>query len=186
MLSCCTAFVLIHTAVQYLNHVTNKNINYIHNHNTNFVNFHYVCYDYIIYRMLARLLTRLPKTTTTTQQLRALSTINVLRNTAFTQYTTLYRGFSEMSSLGGSNADSASSNSGFGAGKREVGTVKWFDASKGFGFIVRESGEDIFVHFSGIRGTGYRTLEEGQRVEFVVATGHKGVVAQDVVLNTAQ
>ena len=78
--------------------------------------------------------------------------------------------------------DVESQSQSFGVGKRETGTVKWFDASKGFGFIVREQGEDLFVHFSGIRGTGYRTLEEGQRVDFVVASGHKGPVAQDVQL----
>lgn len=67
-----------------------------------------------------------------------------------------------------------------GAASREIGTVKWFDSSKGFGFIVRETGDDLFVHFSAIRGSGYRTLEEGQQVEFSVATGHKGTVASDV------
>jgi len=63
---------------------------------------------------------------------------------------------------------------------REAGTVKWFDASKGYGFIVRESGDDVFVHFTSIRGNGYRTLEEGQKVEFSVGAGQKGAVAQDV------
>jgi CspA family cold shock protein len=64
---------------------------------------------------------------------------------------------------------------------REVGTVKWFNASKGFGFIERESGDDVFVHYSAITSDGYRTLEEGQRVEFTVAQGQKGPQAQDVV-----
>ena len=64
---------------------------------------------------------------------------------------------------------------------REVGTVKWFNASKGFGFIERESGDDVFVHYSAISGDGYRSLEEGQRVEFTVAQGQKGPQAQDVV-----
>ena len=64
---------------------------------------------------------------------------------------------------------------------REVGTVKWFNDTKGFGFITRESGDDIFVHFTSIRGEGYRTLEDGQQVEFVVAEGEKGLQAQDVV-----
>jgi CspA family cold shock protein len=64
---------------------------------------------------------------------------------------------------------------------REVGTVKWFNASKGFGFIERESGDDVFVHYSAINSDGYRTLEEGQRVEFTVAQGQKGPQAQDVV-----
>ena len=65
-------------------------------------------------------------------------------------------------------------------GDREVGTVKWFNATKGFGFIERESGGDIFVHYSAIQGTGYRSLEEGQRVEFTVTEGQKGLQAQDV------
>lgn len=67
-------------------------------------------------------------------------------------------------------------------GERESGTVKWFNSAKGYGFIARESGSDVFVHYSGIRGTGYRTLEEGQAVEFVVTEGDKGLQAQDVVL----
>ena len=64
--------------------------------------------------------------------------------------------------------------------ERETGTVKWFNDSKGYGFISRENGEDVFVHFSSIRGEGYRSLEEGQRVEFIVAQGEKGPQAQDV------
>jgi len=66
--------------------------------------------------------------------------------------------------------------------ERETGTVKWFNATKGFGFISREEGEDIFVHFSAIRGEGYRTLNEGQQVEFTVTEGDKGPQAQDVVV----
>lgn len=65
---------------------------------------------------------------------------------------------------------------------RETGTVKWFNATKGFGFIERDNGNDVFVHYSEISGTGYRTLEEGQRVEFTVVQGQKGPQAQDVVL----
>jgi len=65
--------------------------------------------------------------------------------------------------------------------ERETGTIKWFNATKGFGFISREQGEDIFVHFSAIRGEGYRTLNEGQQVEFTVTEGEKGPQAQDVV-----
>jgi CspA family cold shock protein len=65
---------------------------------------------------------------------------------------------------------------------REVGTVKWFNSSKGFGFIERESGDDVFVHYSAINSDGYRSLEEGQRVEFTVAQGQKGPQAQDVTL----
>ena len=61
-----------------------------------------------------------------------------------------------------------------------TGTVKWFNSEKGFGFISRESGDDVFVHFSAIQGDGYRSLEEGQRVEFDVAPGRKGEEAQNV------
>ena len=61
-----------------------------------------------------------------------------------------------------------------------TGTVKWFNGEKGFGFIAREGGDDVFVHFSAIQGDGYRSLEEGQRVEFDVAPGRKGEEAQNV------
>ena len=61
-----------------------------------------------------------------------------------------------------------------------TGTVKWFNAEKGFGFISREGADDVFVHFSSIQGTGYRSLEEGQKVEFDVAPGRKGEEAQNV------
>jgi CspA family cold shock protein len=64
--------------------------------------------------------------------------------------------------------------------ERETGTVKWFNASKGYGFITREVGGDVFVHYSAIRGIGYRTLEEGQQVEFLIVEGEKGPQAQDV------
>lgn len=64
---------------------------------------------------------------------------------------------------------------------REKGTVKWFNASKGYGFIARENGEDIFVHFQDISGSGYRSLDEGQNVEFSTAEGKKGPAAKDVV-----
>ena len=60
------------------------------------------------------------------------------------------------------------------------GTVKWFNAEKGYGFISREGADDVFVHFSAIQGDGYRTLEEGQAVEFDVAPGRKGEEAQNV------
>lgn len=66
--------------------------------------------------------------------------------------------------------------------ERETGTVKWFNNTKGYGFIEREQGEDVFVHFSAIRGEGYRSLEEGQRVEFVVTQGEKGLQAEDVTV----
>ena len=60
------------------------------------------------------------------------------------------------------------------------GTVKWFNASKGYGFISREEGEDLFVHYSAIQGEGYKTLEEGQSVEFEVSQGPKGPQATNV------
>jgi CspA family cold shock protein len=61
-----------------------------------------------------------------------------------------------------------------------TGTVKWFNSEKGYGFISREGGKDVFVHFSAIQGDGYRTLEEGQKVEFEVGPGKKGEEARDV------
>jgi CspA family cold shock protein len=60
------------------------------------------------------------------------------------------------------------------------GTVKWFNSEKGYGFIERPGGDDVFVHFSAIQGDGYRSLEDGQRVEFDVAPGRKGEEAQNV------
>jgi cold shock protein len=63
---------------------------------------------------------------------------------------------------------------------REKGIVKWFNAAKGFGFIQRASGEDVFVHFSAIQTSGYRTLDEGAEVEFEVKTGPKGLQAENV------
>ena len=66
--------------------------------------------------------------------------------------------------------------------ERETGVVKWFNGSKGYGFIEREEGPDVFVHFSAIRGEGYRNLEEGQRVEFNVEQGQKGLQATDVAV----
>lgn len=62
----------------------------------------------------------------------------------------------------------------------ERGKVKWFNSSKGYGFITRESGEDIFVHYSGITGDGFRTLQEGEDVEFEVETTQKGPQAANV------
>jgi cold shock protein len=61
-----------------------------------------------------------------------------------------------------------------------TGMVKWFNAEKGYGFIQREDGDDVFVHYSAIQTSGYRTLEEGQRVEFDVGPGQKGEEAQNV------
>lgn len=64
--------------------------------------------------------------------------------------------------------------------EREIGTVKWFDSKKGYGFIARESGKDIFVHYSAIVAEGFRDLMEGDRVEFTVVQGQKGPAAADV------
>ena len=65
--------------------------------------------------------------------------------------------------------------------QREVGTVKWFNGAKGYGFITRESGGDVFVHYSAIQADGYRNLDEGQRVEFAVEEGPKGPQATNVI-----
>jgi CspA family cold shock protein len=62
-----------------------------------------------------------------------------------------------------------------------TGTVKWFNESKGFGFIAQESGPDVFVHFSAIQGSGFKTLAEGQKVEFTVTQGKKGPQAENIV-----
>ena len=64
---------------------------------------------------------------------------------------------------------------------KETGTVKWFNAAKGFGFIQRENGEDVFVHFSAITGEGFKSLDEGQAVEFNVVQGARGQQAENVV-----
>lgn len=63
----------------------------------------------------------------------------------------------------------------------ETGTVKWFNVSKGFGFITRDSGGDVFVHYRAIRGTGHRALREGQRVSFMVIENNKGLQAEDII-----
>lgn len=65
--------------------------------------------------------------------------------------------------------------------ERIQGTVKWFNATKGYGFIAREDGEDVFVHHSAIQAEGYRSLNEGQRVEFTLERGPKGLQASNVV-----
>ena len=62
----------------------------------------------------------------------------------------------------------------------ETGTVKWFNDAKGFGFISRQNGEDVFVHFSAIASSGFRSLQEGQAVEFTVTKGPKGFQAENV------
>jgi CspA family cold shock protein len=66
--------------------------------------------------------------------------------------------------------------------ERITGTVKWFSDNKGYGFISREGGDDVFVHFSAIQGEGFRTLDEGQQVEFSIQQGPKGLQAADVVV----
>ena len=63
---------------------------------------------------------------------------------------------------------------------RQIGTVKWFNDAKGFGFISRENGPDLFVHFRAITGSGFRTLQEGQRVSFDVTQGQKGLQAENI------
>ena len=78
-----------------------------------------------------------------------------------------------------STSKSASSNVEI-SGDQERGTVKWFNAAKGFGFITRENGEDVFVHFRSIQGKGHRSLGEGQAVIFSVTEGDKGLQAVDV------
>ena len=66
--------------------------------------------------------------------------------------------------------------------ERITGTVKWFNATKGYGFIAREGGADVFVHFSAIEGSGYRSLEEGQQDEFTLEQGPKGLQAAKVTV----
>lgn len=70
--------------------------------------------------------------------------------------------------------------------QREVGFVKWFNEKKGFGFIVNEQGDDIFVHYKDIQGTGFKTLHEDDKVSFIVDKGPKGLKAQEVVLTSDQ
>ncbi len=64
---------------------------------------------------------------------------------------------------------------------KEIGTVKWFNETKGYGFIARESGSDVFVHYSAIQSSGFKTLKEGHRVEFELGQGPKGPQAVNVV-----
>jgi CspA family cold shock protein len=65
--------------------------------------------------------------------------------------------------------------------ERETGTVKWFNSAKGYGFVERASGDDVFVHYSAIQGNGFKNLNEGDRVEFSVEQGPKGLQATNVV-----
>lgn len=69
--------------------------------------------------------------------------------------------------------------------KREVGKVKWFNNSKGYGFIELENGDDIFVHYRALRGEGYKTTNKGDKVEFTITKGEKGLQADDVVVTEA-
>lgn len=78
------------------------------------------------------------------------------------------------------NSQASKSTAGKAGAGKELGKVKWFSASKGFGFITRDSGEDIFVHFRSINSKGNRVLREGQRVEFSIGNGSKGLQAEDV------
>jgi cold shock protein len=64
---------------------------------------------------------------------------------------------------------------------KEQGTVKWFNATKGYGFITRSGGDDVFVHYSAIESEGYKTLNEGQKVEFTLIQGPKGLAASNVI-----
>jgi len=66
--------------------------------------------------------------------------------------------------------------------EKQTGTVKWFNERKGYGFISQDSGDDIFVHYNDINGEGFKTLNEGDRVEFVVTQGRKGPAASDVTV----
>jgi len=70
--------------------------------------------------------------------------------------------------------------------ERIIGTVKWFNASKGYGFIEQEGGEDVFVHYSALQSEGFRSLDEGQRVEFSIERGPKGLQASNVIPQSSQ
>jgi CspA family cold shock protein len=86
-------------------------------------------------------------------------------------------------SAGHAHARSSSSSSTCGVSfmsDRQIGTVKWFNDAKGFGFIARDNGPDVFVHFRAITGSGFKSLQEGQKVSFKVVTGQKGLQAEEV------
>ena len=82
--------------------------------------------------------------------------------------------------LGGDSLSDDESELSYGSLDRETGTVKWFNVRKGYGFITRDAGDDVFVHFRNIEGSGRRAIEEGQRVSFVVTNGDKGLQADEV------
>ncbi len=115
------------------------------------------------------------------------TTINLTSTTGISTFAALVLGTSLLSALVASNKNGKSSqinqpNPINSDNSRETGTVKWFNTSKGFGFITRENGDDVFVHFRSIRGQGHRTLIEGQRVEFSITEGEKGLQAEDVAV----
>ena len=82
--------------------------------------------------------------------------------------------------FGGGSSSYSESERSYSSSDREGGTVKWFNVRKGYGFITRDAGDDVFVHFRNIEGSGRRAIEEGQRVSFVVTTGDKGLQADEV------
>jgi CspA family cold shock protein len=98
------------------------------------------------------------------------------------QMCTCLGGFIMWEKNGTSKQYRQSSTGGSSKVEKETGTVKWFNESKGYGFIARESGDDVFVHYSAIVGEGFRTLNEGDRVEFVITQGQKGPAASDVTV----
>ena len=82
--------------------------------------------------------------------------------------------------FGGDSSIDGESDHSYSLSERETGTVKWFNVRKGYGFITRDAGDDVFVHFRNIEGSGRRVIEEGQRVSFVVISGDKGLQADEV------
>jgi CspA family cold shock protein len=82
--------------------------------------------------------------------------------------------------FGGDSSIDVESERSYSSSDRETGTVKWFNVRKGYGFITRDEGDDVFVHFRNIEGSGRRSIEEGQRVSFLVTTGDKGLQADEV------
>ena len=82
--------------------------------------------------------------------------------------------------IGGGSSRESESESSYSSSDRETGTVKWFNVRKGYGFITRDAGDDVFVHFRNIEGSGRRAIEEGQRGSFVVTDGDKGLQADEV------